>query len=211
MTAKEKDKCLLFRIKNIIKKYTFSFFIIFLIIAIYILFCWYFKINTSDSATIFIALCVLFTSLYAYLSTKKHNILSVVPDLDYHEHIDEKEKFLVLKIQNNGLGPAKIYKIRIIIDNNELVFNNEIDPLNHMRNALDPIFNDLEILEFSYKHVFNKTTLVSQEQMQFLKIKFRENSIIKVSDMRIRLSKIKIKINYRSLYNEEFYYEYPES
>ena len=77
------------------------------------------QVITSICAIV-IALAALFVSVWSGVQTRKHNRLSVRPNLrvNYYDH---SERPLSILISNDGLGPALIYDFSIsIIEGNKV-------------------------------------------------------------------------------------------
>ncbi|MBL0350209.1 MAG: hypothetical protein IPP68_07535 [Elusimicrobia bacterium] len=72
----------------------------------------------------FIALLALLLAVYEGKANRDHNRLSVAPHLDTETIADSENASISLKIQNNGLGPAKVSGWTICLDGKECPGNN---------------------------------------------------------------------------------------
>jgi len=154
-------------------------------------------------ASAFIALAALGASIYDGYLNRKHNILSVTPQLllNYYP-FEHQEGEIGIKLVNRGLGPAVIKKLTLKIDDKAFDFANfEGDGTEKMldiRNALDlgqaPVFTSF-ILEDSY--IDNDSSVY----LLFIRKTATESQKLKFAN---QLHKVNVSIDYESIYGEIF-------
>ncbi len=151
-------------------------------------------------ASVFIAGCVLVTTIVQGMQNRKHNRLSVKPLLEFLGYIgiddDEDEedddigKYEV-SLVNRGLGPAVIERFVLVYDGEEI----PSDDSKKYQDFLNNLLKDFEILVIA--HCYSGSSVKAGENIPILGFKFdAENDDVDF------INEIKFLIEYQSIYND---------
>lgn len=170
------------------------------ITVVFFLVCFWFlamslKMDIKDISTISIAFCALIATIWNSLSLRKHQELSVQPDLTLVEFNRYEPPQIKFTLKNSGLGPGIIKRIRVFLDGKEKILSENYG-WNNLVNEMQLPFQNLsgtgvtlggtvsmrvgdEICIFSVNHQ-NSTTIDSlllHEQMKRVGIRVEYESI----------------------------------
>lgn len=148
-------------------------------------------------SAIIIALVSIIVAIWQGVETRKHNRLSVQPRLDLAYSLDYDNGLAKFTIKNNGLGPA-------IFDNASASINGDNYNLNDpsiffaflKRLGIDSIPVTFDNIEFG-------STLMPNELLNIFMVEIKSLDEQEI-DARKLLNNVKIKIRYKSLYDEDF-------
>lgn len=76
--------------------------------------------GAPDIASATTALAALTVACYQLHATRKHNKISVIPNITTWSHLDHINHNYIYKIVNTGLGPAVIRKFQVSLDGKEI-------------------------------------------------------------------------------------------
>jgi hypothetical protein len=68
----------------------------------------------------FVSVLALGLTMYEAWATRRHNRLSVKPALSFDLVLDEEQCALVIRLRNNGLGPAVVRRYEMLVDGRSL-------------------------------------------------------------------------------------------
>ena len=164
-----------------------------------------FPFETSDIITIclaIIALAALSTSIWQAHISRKHNRLSVKPHID-NKTCHVKGKDISCSIVNHGVGPAFISSLNIKCD--DKVF--KIDSYEDYKKLFHHLSIDLEKVKHEVG-VPTKSSSLFQGNSYYL-FKFPDSNIDNLLNDKLRssISKLTIQVNYKSIYDIEYYHE----
>ena len=172
---------------------------------------WFFL---KSHASEIIAICALLFTAYQSWSTRKHNRLSVKPNIITHPH-RQKDKLNIptgntistgriwIELLNHGLGPAVIQEYKILLDNNDTGIKNINDAEFELTKLLDNkivTHKSVEILSKGY-HV------AAKEKKVILDISFPINATQNLEDFLKIQKRISLIVTYKSLYGKSFIYD----
>jgi len=154
-------------------------------------------------SAILIALASIFVTIWESSEIRRHNRLSVRPKLEIFFNYDPGCRSMEWILCNNGIGPGIIKDSRIIIDkkaypiNNGAIFDNVGDILG---------LEGLSIMKISSMN--SGLALIKEETMKPI-FRFELKSKVKEEDFWKLHDRIEFKIDYESMYLEQFYCQYP--
>ena len=157
-----------------------------------------------EICTVVIALCALFLSIWQGYTTRQHNKLSVTPRLAIWVLEDEIANKLLIRLENNGVGPAIINSIEIIIDDEIII---EIDDTNFEASEskiLDLLGVDEKNRDYVFVNCIGKNFYIrAGMDHKFFEV---DPNIGKhaYNKLRRKLLDISIRIKYSSLYKEKY-------
>ncbi len=149
-----------------------------------------------------IALCALGLTIWQAFLSRKHNKLTVKPYLTTWSTILADEYFYQIDLMNNGVGPALIQSFRVFIDNEELS-GTESELIDRAIKMLFPKtgYN-------SYNSFLSKGYMMAaKDKHELIKIKFSDISKLKFEDVEHAYKRIRILIEYESIYNEKHIFD----
>jgi hypothetical protein len=155
----------------------------------------------SNNASNVIAICAFGATFWQAHLTRKHNKLSVKPYLTTWTTMSS-DGYSVLKIINNGIGPAHIKSFKILVDGQKMVGE-----------ALEPHDKCLKLLFPEYKYDWYGSYLGvgymmrSHEERDLIAIKFIGEKMPEQVEVEHRAKRVQILIKYESIYKEEDDYD----
>ena len=144
---------------------------------------------------IFIALMSMAVSIWYGLVTRKHYRLSVRPKLNI-EFFDHQDNF-GYNLMNNGLGPATIERIVLTLDGEQM----DITSGNRLSRALRPLA--MEELTLNHDAVHPGKTIRPAGQLGLVQFTIPASLQDSVDIMDV-YRRVKIEIDYQSMYDETF-------
>lgn len=155
--------------------------------------------NTAISlSAVFIALSALATSIWQGVISRKHNKLSVRPNLVL-DHYEENSLTTSFTLKNNGLGPALISSFQITFDQNEI--------LNEQSHAnAKTIASKLGIPRIScslYKPSVSQG-ISNSDQYQLLIFDTKNATHEEIEVLKTLRDRLQFNIEYTSIYGEKF-------
>lgn len=147
--------------------------------------------------TLFIAVLALITSVWNAYSTRKHNRLSVKPNLTVHNEISSER--IIFSLENNGVGPAIIKSFALISGDKEITC---IDGL-----AYDSALDNLGVNLYHERYTPSiEEHIPAQKVIQLFKTLSQQEVNLEQS-LETVLQNLKFKVVYTSIY-EEVDFEY---
>lgn len=155
----------------------------------------------STNATNVIALSALAATFWQASISRKHNKLSVKPYLTTW-NTTTPDGYAVVKIINNGVGPAHIKSFSIYVDGQKMT-GEALEP--HGK-CLNIIFADYP---FSWYGAYLGVDYMmsSNEQKDLIAIKFTGEKLPSDLEIEHRSKRARIVIDYESIYEEKFIYD----
>ena len=161
--------------------------------------------NSIEIASIVIALCALFLTIYQGIQTRYHNRLSVLPYLQIvHSSTSSKQDYYSIYIENKGMGPARITGIEANVGNEFIRFNEEIN--------YSSIFNSLKkkgIVDVDMSNInftsFGPNAYIDEGEKVYL-MQLQSNSSKESKENFIKaINSIDFLFCYSSVYGDQFY------
>lgn len=146
----------------------------------------------------FIALCALGISVWQGIETRRHNKLSVSPYLSIRVVISKQAPYMGIQIDNNGVGPAVIKKCIVFIDGEPT----QVDSYESWEKAGNAarIFDK----KVSFLTLPQGTVLKEGQSIPFIAYPKENQTEESIKIFQERLSHLRVKIIYESIYKEEF-------
>jgi len=146
----------------------------------------------------FIALCALSVSIWQCIETRRHNKLSVRPYLSIRVMISKQAPYMGIQIENNGIGPAIIKKCILFIDKTPFVIDTN--------EAFVKVFTDAQIFDkkISFLTLMDGTVIKEGQSVSFISYPEENQTDDGMKKFKERLSHLRIKIIYESIYKEKF-------
>jgi hypothetical protein len=152
-------------------------------------------------SAIIIAIASIFVAIWQGIETRKHYRLSVRPKLQITFNVD-KEKFGYI-ILNNGLGPATISGKKIFIDGEEMT--------NPGFSGYDELIDKLDFKNRQKSHsALNPGTTIKAGETKDIFLVNKEQNDNLHELLPAIYQRIAFEISYKSMYNEEFVYKFPD-
>ena len=155
----------------------------------------------SENASNVIAMCAFVATFWQAYISRLHNKLSVKPYLTTWT-TTTSEGYIILKIINNGIGPAHIKSFSIFVDGQRMSGEN-LEP--HIK-SLNIIFSDYEFSWYgSYLGV--DYMMPSNQEKDLIAIKFTGQKTPTRLEVDHRAKRVQIVIDYESIYEQKFKYD----
>jgi hypothetical protein len=143
------------------------------------------------------ALVALFVAAWSAYSSRRHNRLSVRPELMQYTNASETDLSFRLGVRNSGLGPARILSFGIT-HQNQLIQAKSLKDLHAFLSALlQDVSNQIVIDLLHQRYVMPK-----DEKHDVLVIRFRDVTPDKAREVLARLRKLDVAIEFESLYGQ---------
>ena len=152
--------------------------------------------DLTGIATVAIALCAIFFTYWQVRVVKKHNKLSVRPNLTIWTH-SESSSYSV-ELINNGVGPAIIGCLLVFVDGTRLQ-GKEFEPFKEAIDILFPASMD----SCAYAWVSKGYCMAANERRALVSIKFKANAVPSKQAIDEALSRVRLVIHYASIYEEQ--------
>jgi hypothetical protein len=149
-----------------------------------------------DVVALVLAFLAFVLSIWNSWETRRHNRLTVSPHLWFNLILGWNEDLVGINLANNGVGPAIIKNISYYID------NNKVDPSPSLTKVMEKAVNILDHDWIIWSSNSTGTTIPSGEKTWLVAARCNitpaeyRNSFIKA------LSRLKILVEYESIYNE---------
>lgn len=154
-----------------------------------------------EFSSLMIAIPLAVVTIYQTLTSRKHNRLSCTPRLvsEINRDHSDDEYLITYTVFNRGLGPAEITSIQLFLDENE--FTEKEHPC---RKACAAVFSKYEGFKVNYDAWFNSGHLIAEKECyKFVQMKFKGGQQIPRAKIDKELPRLKLKIEYASLYGEK--------
>jgi hypothetical protein len=155
----------------------------------------------SNNASNVIALCALVATFWQAYISRNHNKLSVKPYLTTWTETS-LDGYVIVKITNNGVGPAHIKSFKIFADNQRMI-GESLEP--HIK-CLTLIFPEYQF-DWYGSYLGVDYMMPSTEQKDLIAIKFTGDKVPTRSEVDHRAKRVRIEIEYESIYKEKFKYD----
>lgn len=152
--------------------------------------------------TIFISIIALIYSIREVRLTKKHNVLTVKPILNFSLFTAKKYERFSLKVLNVGLGPALITDYSFYIDNLILKeFMSETDLRNWEELSKHLSFPD----KLDWHFLDKKTVIKSGDEIELVGFEMKNYDSEIASKFRQAVRRLKFEIEYTSIYGKDYH------
>lgn len=164
------------------------------------------------------AICALLFTAYQAWLIRKHNRLSVKPNIITYQY-RHKNKFknrtgdtlfrgrIWIELLNHGLGPAVIQEFKILLDNT----NTGIKNINDAELELTKLLNNKIVDHKSVEILSKGYHVAAKEKKVVLDLIFPINETQSLEDFLKMLEKISLIVTYKSLYGKSFIYDSRET
>lgn len=144
-----------------------------------------------------IAVLAMFVAVWAGYSSRRHNRLSVRPELMQYSEASEGDLIFRLGVRNSGLGPARILSFGIT-HKNQLIDGSGVRSLyTFLATLVNDVPNKITVDLVHPRYVMSK-----DEKHDVLVIQFREITQDKAREVLGRLRHLDVAIEFESLYKE---------
>jgi hypothetical protein len=152
-------------------------------------------------ASVVIALCALFYTIWAGWRTHIHNKLSVKPHLSTWITTDSDRRFYSVELINNGIGPALIERFEVKVDG-EILQGNATEPV---EKAIVMLFPDCQ-----YKStaglIGRGYSMAVNERRSIATIHFSKDNPPPNDHIISQIKRCAINVTYKSFYGDEYTY-----
>ncbi|PPC84922.1 MAG: hypothetical protein CTY37_09235 [Methylotenera sp.] len=157
----------------------------------------------SSNASNVIALCALGATFWQGYLSRRHNRLSVKPHIEIAIGFNFIQQEYYINMLNNGLGPALITKIQLLVDGVEV----DTQTSEVFCDVISEVFH-LYRYKQNYLIISGSYMMKPSEEKTFLKVEILDSlnsfPIIDSEEIHNVNSRLKVKIGYESMYGEKF-------
>lgn len=157
----------------------------------------------SSDATNIIALCALVATFWQADLSRRHNRLAVKPHIEIARGFDFNKQEYCVNMLNNGLGPALVTKIQLLVDGKEVNTQNS----EAICDVISKVFHLYNYKQY-YSIISGSYMMKPEEEKTFLKVELLSSLTefpVTSSDEIIEInSRMEVKISYESMYGEKF-------
>lgn len=162
-----------------------------------------------EYAALLVSICALFLTINQSMATRRHNRLTVKPDLtSFTEQLKDPERtqivFVTAKLFNNGLGPAIIKSYEPLFDGVPINADDPDDLLPVVERAL-PL--SLIRSECSFAVLRKGYVMAKDEQVTVAKLSVVPTLGVSEEVMKNALQRFQIRVTYESAYGDQFTYD----
>lgn len=155
-----------------------------------------------------IALSALVVSIYQGCAQREHDRLSVRPALRLDKMVSQNDKLLGTQLRNAGTGSALVTHFTVYVDDQPMP-KEPVDVWENAEKALGLFGRKLPLSEFYYDPgdsipTDESTYLIGITDEAYEKLSESDQDLVSRA-----LSRIKIQIDYTSVYKEPFSVKYP--
>lgn len=144
-----------------------------------------------------VAILALFVAVWAGYLSRRHNRLSVRPELMQYSDASEEDLVFRLGVRNSGLGPARILSFGITCKGQPIKGTG----LNAIRDVIGKLVSDVDH-QITVDPVHPRYVMPKDEKHDVLVICLRDISQSKVREVFARLRDLDVAIEFESLYGE---------
>jgi hypothetical protein len=144
-----------------------------------------------------IALMALFVAVWAGYSSRRHNRLSVRPELMQYMEASENDLIFRLGVQNCGLGPARILSFAITHQNQPISSMSLRGISTFLNDLLQDVPSQITVDIINPRYVMPK-----DEKHDVLIIRFRDIKQDKAREVLGRLRRLDVAIEFESIYGQ---------
>jgi len=144
-----------------------------------------------------IAVLALFVAVWAGYSSRRHNRLSVRPELMQYSDASEDDLIFRLGVRNSGLGPARILSFGITHKNQPITGTSVKAVRAFLVTLVDDVKHQIDVSLVHPRYVMPK-----DEKHDVLVIRFRCINQDKAREVLDRLRHLDVAIEFESLYGE---------
>ena len=144
-----------------------------------------------------IAVLALSVSVWAGYSSRRHNRLSVRPELMQYSDASEDDLIFRLGVRNSGLGPARILSFGITHKNQPITGTSVKAVRAFLVTLVDDVKHQIDVSLVHPRYVMPK-----DEKHDVLVIRFRYINQDKAREVLDRLRHLDVAIEFESLYGE---------
>jgi hypothetical protein len=154
----------------------------------------------AENAGIIIALLAFFATFWQAYISRRHNRLSVIPNLTTWTHQDDHEDghHLSVDLLNNGVGPANIKEFKVYVDGVQIAADEE----DLIEQALRALFSEYKFDLLHSSYFLPDYMMGAGEKRVLLHILFDRQSSPSREIVNQLMSKARLKIVYESIYQE---------
>lgn len=146
-----------------------------------------------------IALCALVFSICQGMQARKHNRLSVRPDLTTWEEKDAEKGFYGVELINNGIGPAVIEEFSVKVDG-KLVSGDGSEPI---VKAMKIVLPNLQY-QSQQSYLGKGYVMAPKEQRTVFAVQFLGHPLPSMEFVEHAIKRCNLEITYKSFYGEKF-------
>lgn len=149
-------------------------------------------------ASAVVALTALGVSIWQGYETRKHNRLSVTPNLVYYTQFSPTDKLQGFNITNNGLGPAIIDNFTIYVD--DYLVNTQA--ASTWLEVIDKL--ELDRSWITYNWLEPGYAIRPDETVWLIAISETDQTVENINLLKNVLPRLRIQIEYHSIYEDPF-------
>lgn len=169
----------------------------------YVLPCWQ-RLNSlvENDIGAWVALFAMIATAWQASIARKHNKLSVTPHITIWKHEDLQTLTYKFELINNGVGPAVIKSIRIVVDG-QLATGKELEPY---RVVADKLFPNIPI-NISGSYFAPGFMLPAEKSLPLVNFQFAKNPCLTKPQLDSALERVNVVIRYQSIYKKRYKYD----
>ena len=151
------------------------------------------------------AICALLFTAYQAWLIRKHNRLSVKPNIITYPYRDKTGYTGKIQVEllNHGLGPAVIQEYKILLDNTDTGIKN----INDAELALTKLLDNKIVIHKSVEILSKGYHVAAKEKKVVFGLIFPINETQRFEDFLKMLERISLIVTYKSLYGKSFIYD----
>jgi hypothetical protein len=150
-----------------------------------------------------VSVCALGVSLYQAKLSRQQQLASVWPyvSLNGYGSADSEKHVWGVRVVNNGLGPAIVERVELLLDGKPMAYDALMDSLYAQNARLDSLKN----LNYSQNEMNRGTVLSAGSSEDWMKFEHTFHGYLpKEPTARLFLPKLSLSIYYKSLYDEHW-------
>lgn len=151
----------------------------------------------GDNAAAIIALIALFVAVWEVCSSRRHNRLSVRPELMEYTDTSVDDLLFRLGVTNAGLGPARILSSSLVYQNNTVPSKRPQDVCAFLDNVLNDVPHHITV-----ELLYPRYVMSQNERRDVVEIRFRDITDQKAREVFARLRALDVDVEFESLYGE---------
>lgn len=155
----------------------------------------------SSNAANVIALCAFFATFWQAYISRRHNQLSVTPNLITWTHLDDKDEgcYFSVDLLNNGVGPATIKEFDVYVDGVQIQAEKE----ELIEQALRILFSEYRFKLLHSAYFLPGYIMPANEKRKLINVLFSREKSPTRKEIKSVMSRARLKIVYESIYKQE--------
>jgi len=148
-----------------------------------------------------VAVCALLLTIYQFISSHKHNKLSVTPYIANYSETTENDNNAVFsfEVANNGIGPAKIKTWEVCLNKENI----EKSKFSSLENYVNYVLAGRKS-SVSFGHLQKGHLMSIGEVKNVLKVTADINNKKEFIEIKEELNKLGLIVKYQSIYGDEY-------